>query len=657
MFIFTYTAAVLTLISVGTAAFLFLKGKKDALTFIFILYILADALWIGSNAMADVSKTDGLLIFWSGIGFSASAFIVTFFLIFVDTFVDGKLPSFNRLVLYVLPSVIFTIFSFSEYAIVDTLYPPGEPAQIIPGIQYSFYPLFLFGGLTYALVRLVLLFKRTTGVRRLQTLYIGIGFLAIIIGGVTFGVILPLLGELRFFNVAPQFSLVLVVATAYAIHKHNLFDIRKAVQRSFIYSLLFFFIISFYLSIITLTGFFIQQITPTAILVNAAITTILGIFTVPHIDKYLRKKTDRFFFKDSYDYADALYELSEKIHASVFLKDIQMLTESTLTKILKADMVAVRFVSRNNPEGKKAHDAPAALTIPIEYDGAIIGNIFLGEKRSGEGYTSEDIVLIKTFSHQIATTFEKARLYREVQEYSKELEKRVEERTKEIQQLQEAQKQMMLDISHKLQNPLTVVKSQLAFLEKKGAHDELTMFEHTIDEISAFIYDLLHLAQLETLPQEEASKTPLDLSTHTHELAEYFGVMAHERSIHLDTDIEGKIILHANKSQITELLNNLVSNAVKYCDPEKKDKWIRISLHKNNQTITLIVADNGLGIPGGDIQHVFDRFYRTQRTNSIKGTGLGLAISKRIVELHGGTITVASGKEETVFTTQFYAPF
>lgn len=660
MFFFTYTAAVLAIIFVSTAVLLYFRGKKDTLTRIFILYILANAVWLGGNAMADISKNDSLLIISSGIGFIGSSFIVTFFLIFVDTFVDGKLPSTTRLIAYFLPSALFTIFSFSEYAVLETIYPPDQPAQIVPGIQYYFFLLFLFAGLTYVLFRLVLLYKVSSGKRRLQTLYISIGFVSLFLGGVTFGVILPLLGELRFFNLAPQFTVILIISTGYAILRHNLLDIRIVIQRGFIYSVLFFSIVSFYLAIINLTGIVLGQITQTTIIVHAGLTTLLGIFTVPYIDRYLRRKTDQFFFKDTYNYADALYTLSEEVNKSVLIEDIQQLTEKALCKILKTDTVTTNFVSRSEIprilEEIRNHPNKTTVLIPIIFNETVIGTIFVGEKKSGDSFTSEDVVLIKTFSYQIALAFEKARLFKEVQDHSLELEKKVAERTQQIQKMQEQQTQMMLDISHKLQNPLTIVKTELELLRKQMPwKNEFSFFEKTIDDISLFIYDLLHLARFEVV--EHHSKQRHNLSDHLHELLEYFETIAAQSSIVLRGRIDPDVYFVYNKKEITELLTNLVSNSIKYMGNANGGKReIKVSLEQSSEKIVLIVEDTGIGIDETELPFVFDRFYRadTASQTSIKGTGLGLAISKKIVEVHNGSISVKSTKGSgTAFISAF----
>jgi signal transduction histidine kinase len=386
----------------------------------------------------------------------------------------------------------------------------------------------------------------------------------------------------------------------------------------------------------------------------------LGIFTVPYIDRYLRRKTDKFFFKDAYNYADALYGLSEKINQSVLIEDIKDLTEKTLQTILKTSTVTTSFVSRHQTsevlEAIANHPNKTTLLVPIVFNETIIGTIFLGEKKSGDDYTHEDVVLIKTFSHQIALAFEKARLFKEVQEHSRELEQRVADRTHQIQKLQEQQTQMMLDISHKLQNPLTIVKTELELLRKQMPwKKEFAFFEKTIDDISLFIYDLLHLARFEA--EEHHPKEQHDLSEHLLELLEYFETIADQSSITLEGKIAPDIHFVYSKKEMTELLTNLVSNAIKYMgETNGRERRITVTLTEDSGTITLAVADTGVGIDEKELPHIFERFYRAGAISAttIKGTGLGLAISKKIVEVHNGTISAQSAKGSgTIFTVVF----
>jgi signal transduction histidine kinase len=250
--------------------------------------------------------------------------------------------------------------------------------------------------------------------------------------------------------------------------------------------------------------------------------------------------------------------------------------------------------------------------------------------------------------------FEKARLFKEVQDHSLELENKVRQRTHQIEKMQQQQTQMMLDISHKLQNPLTIVKTELELLRKQMPwKKEFTFFEKTIDDVSLFIYDLLHLARFEGAEQHATER--LNLSEHMLELLEYFETIAAQSSIVLTGQIDPDVYFAYNKKEMTELLTNLVSNSVKYMG-ETSRREIYVSLAQDHEEIRLVIEDTGVGIDEKELPFIFDRFYRSgavQKT-SIKGTGLGLAISKKIVEVHNGSIEAKSAKDMgTSFTIVF----
>lgn len=224
------------------------------------------------------------------------------------------------------------------------------------------------------------------------------------------------------------------------------------------------------------------------------------------------------------------------------------------------------------------------------------------------------------------------------------------ERTAEITALREEEKQMMIDISHGLQTPLTIVKSELGFLRKRDKKNKhLKTSERLIDEISRLIYDLLNLARLEMSdtapPQEE-----VDLSSLVQEMIEYFEVLAREKDIAIASRIDQEIRIRGSKNQLKELVTNLVSNAFKYVIG-KKERKITIALRRLGNRVELTVTDTGGGFPPEDLSKIFNRFYRGSNNTAeeTKGTGLGLAIAKKIVEKHEGTIevTTIAGKGAT----------
>lgn len=511
-----------------------------------------------------------------------------------------------------------------------------------------------------------------SGPARLQMQYLALG--AGIFAFVTFlcNVLLPALGVFELNMLGPISSLAFVGAVAYAIIRHRLLDIRVVIQRGAIYLALVTAVIGFYLFLIFFLGAWFHKAfdREDMIFLGVGILTVCtGIFTVPRLERYFRRVTDEFFFKDRYDYAQALHNLSAILNQNIETAKIVQRTSQALRSILKASEAhVVLFRDRSDPAAKLSW-YPQVRSIALQSKGTILlqvgdrlrrehgievitsillgrrplGAIVLGPKMSGDPYRDEDAQLLTTFSYQAAVALEKARLFEKVKKHSGTLEARVRERTAALEQLQEEQRQMMVDISHRLQTPLTAVKSELDFLKRQPDPPEhLDAFERSIDGISKFIYDLLNLAKL-GITKNDFPKARVDLSGLLRDLAEYFEVMANERNIRLSARIQPRIFIFGNQDHLEELVMNLVSNAFKYLQAGR-DKKVAIVLRQTEERAVLEVVDSGRGIGPEDLDRIFERFYRGRGADidDTSGTGLGLAIAKRIVENHGGTITIES---------------
>ncbi len=548
------------------------------------------------------------------------------------------IPALGALVLSAIPGALFGAINVIE----------GYYIQIENGPFALYYLLTVSFFLLYPIVSLFRKYRdpRYVGVVKEQLRYLLIGISIFFLIGLATNSILPVFFDIYFFNgIGPSFALVLAGFIVYTISRHRFLELRIILQRGLVYSVTLSGIVAFYLSTLHVLGFFIQEAAGTALVLGGGITTIAGIFTVPHIDRYLRRATDKYFFKDTYDYADALLTLSEVTNVHIILEDLIRKAEESLVHIFKTEYAHIAVADEDGapPSIFEAEDR-TTLSIPITLGRSVLGTLELGEKRSGDLYTAVDKALLKTFSSQIAVALEKARLYKMVEDYSRELEERVLTRTSEVIELQEERSRIFLDISHKLQSPLTVMKSELESLKRRESNQkEIAVLNKTIDELSLFLYDLLHLARLDDTP-EYAKKERLNLSELLLELSEYYDVLALDRGITLTSIIEPNIAIVGDREKISELVTNLMSNAIKYMGTREAVREVRIMLKQEDDEILLEVTDTGIGIGEKDLPRIFDRFYRSGSAlaSQIPGTGLGLAIAHKIVEIHGGTIAVES---------------
>lgn len=219
-----------------------------------------------------------------------------------------------------------------------------------------------------------------------------------------------------------------------------------------------------------------------------------------------------------------------------------------------------------------------------------------------------------------------------------------------IENFDRSRSQFVSNASHELKTPLATMKILLQnMIYQPDMPDELrgefmNDMDHEIDRLTGIITDLLTLTQMDShdaaLHMEE-----LDLSGLVEETVHTLRPAAEKGGQTIETEIAPDVCLTGDPSKLSQIIYNLTDNAIKYT-PEKG--VIRITLTQQSKEAVLTVSDNGIGIPEGDIAHIFDRFYRVDkaRSRATGGTGLGLSIVRQMVQLHGGEITVDSAPEK-----------
>lgn len=648
MFIFSYSAAVVAIICFVMAAAIFIK-KRDRLSLCLVIYTSGVGLWNLSNAFADLSWNELTARLWCGLALIGSMIFIVFYVVFLEHFLAQRAFK-NRLVAFfiLLPALFFSIVSFTRLYITDIIIVGITPTITVPGRINYFILAYSLTVIFYGLWRLQTSYQLLAPIKRQQILYIKAGFLVSLGAGIIFTIILPLLGNFMLFSLAAQFTIVAVFLTVYTIYKHNFLDIKIVIQRGLIFSILFICIVSFYLGVLLMVQSTLFGTSEAAHLISGILTCVVGIFSVPKIDALLRHLTDRIFFKEKYDAADVIKDLSEIISASLDLNGLAGNITTILKKKLKIKFVYIEFfsVSPSQVSDKlrllESQYSPK-LVLCLERNGAVVGAMVFGPKLSGDDYAEEDINLFKTLAHQLTLALERYQLYEQVKDYSKNLEKKIEERTMELKTLQEKQSQELFDIAHELQTPLTIMKGEINNLIKNSPaikdcpqKEKVEHLEKNVDRVSNFINSLLKLARMDFMDKQNME--PVNISDLLLELVEEFAVIAEESKVTFYHHIERGIFVCGDKNKLTELVNNLVSNAMKYI---ANNREVTVKLEKTGQMVRLAVIDTGVGIPAEDLPHLFERFYRGKQEQG-SGTGLGLAICKKIVTLHNGEINIKS---------------
>ena len=228
------------------------------------------------------------------------------------------------------------------------------------------------------------------------------------------------------------------------------------------------------------------------------------------------------------------------------------------------------------------------------------------------------------------------------------------------QQLTENERrEFVANVSHELRTPLTSMRSYIEALEEGAWKDPniapnfLSVTRNETDRMIRLVNDLLQLSNMDR-KDEVLNREIIDFNLFISQIIERFEMSYKEVDFVKDL-ANDSIFVEIDPDKMTQVFDNIISNAIKYSQKEQKRVEFHVKQNAFFNRMTISIKDNGLGIPKGKVDKIFDRFYRVDkaRTRQMGGTGLGLAISKDIVEAHDGKIwaTSCEGNGTTVYVT------
>lgn len=227
----------------------------------------------------------------------------------------------------------------------------------------------------------------------------------------------------------------------------------------------------------------------------------------------------------------------------------------------------------------------------------------------------------------------------------------------EERQIEQSKDDLITNVSHDIRTPLTSIIGYLGLLKNSKLNEDQTKYiQIAYDkalQMKALAEDLFEYTTLRSSTNNKLVLAPLHVNSMLEQVAAGFELEAEKKNIAFNVVTRPRdLVIDADAKMIVRMLNNLISNALKYGRGATEINLIANKV--NNEFVELRVENNGEQIPKKSLQKIFDRFYRVESSRNLKtgGTGLGLAITKSIVDLHGGNIKCQSTAELTSFIIQ-----
>ncbi len=286
--------------------------------------------------------------------------------------------------------------------------------------------------------------------------------------------------------------------------------------------------------------------------------------------------------------------------------------------------------------------ARAVLAVPLLREARIVGSLVVSRNSPGD-FPPEVVDLLQTFAAQSTLAIQNARLFREI-----------EQKSQELQIASQHKSQFLANMSHELRTPLNAILGYTELIVDQiygkvpdKIRDVLERVQKSGRHLLGLINDVLDLSKI------EAGQLSLSLSDYSFQDAVQSVVtsvesLAKEKGLRLTADVASALpVGRGDERRIVQVLLNLVGNAIKFTDTGE----VGIRVKRSEDAFLVAVSDTGPGIPESQFQNIFEEFQQIDNssTRTKGGSGLGLAIARKIIEMHGGSIWVEStvGKGST----------
>ena len=674
----------------------------------FSAFSFSIGLWVVGIAGFLRTQNSVLALDWAQFYYIAPLLIAVSGIVFAEAFHSSF--RIRRQLLYpvLLGFLLFCIplIFHREFLINRLIYHYWGKEIVLNVVPYSVYTLYIIS--FYVIV--LDIFRRKSKIlsglyaRQAGVLFKGVTTSAIF--GLLFDLILPLLKNYQYIWIGPLFTSFIVVVVGYSIVRQRMFDIRLAIARS----------LGYVLSLAVLSGFYGFMVFGVATRIaglhfalstQVALSVATGIASLSfnRLRTLFNRATNRLFYQDAYDAQAFMDQLNQALVNNIELKKLLEACSRIIDENLKSeyclfgikethfqelrifgsikksfsdeDITKTRQITPNLGMNVMVVDdlptseeklkqilvsnniavlvrlVPASVSVKERLEG--IGYIILGQKRSGNAYTSKDVQILSIIANELVVAVQNALHFEEIQQFNVTLQQKVDDATRKLrrtnerlEELDETKDDFISMASHQLRTPLTSVKGYLSMVLEGDAGKvnatQTEMLHQAFSSSQRMVYlitDLLNVSRLKT-GKFVIESTPVDLSKVVEEEVAQLVETAQVKNVKLTYDKPANFpILMLDETKTRQVGMNFIDNAIYYTPSSGR---IKVELIDKPTTVELRVIDDGIGVPKAEQHHLFTKFYRATNARKARpdGTGLGLFMAKKVIAAEGGSIIFES---------------
>ena len=688
-------------ISLVLGLFVLFRNPRGAVNRIYFIFSLFASLWIFALYLLYSSSFTNVSILFAGrlsyVAGAGSVYLLYLLSrafprrIITDKIYVDILLGFETLILSVV--TLFTDKIDAGESIVNDI------NITVFGEWFSWYTVHIVGIFLLVLILVYVKYLKLEKSEKSRLLLFFFGLIVAVLIAALTNLVLPLVGYSDFIAYGPLSVVVMVLTLSYAIVRHGLLDINSLVARTVTYALTLLAIVLIE-AVVVVVG---VRLLPDGIdkVTVAAAGAVIIVLGYDYLRRILNKFTERVFFQGRYNTEELLAKLTHYMASYIDIRKLSQKLLSTLVSEMKLTQGAILLIRdhkiiqietvnwvennslRNIDVEELIHvdskrlvfeelengqikeifrELGIAVAMPLSTREGEIGLLLLGQKASGDIYAERDLELLTIFAPQAAVAISNAQAYQEIRDFSKTLEKKVDERTEELKSLQRQELEKANELlkikdefvfiaTHDLATPVTAIAGFVDLLKAsirkvpKDLKEDIKAIDEATVRLRTLVNDLLEVARGES-GTINLNLVPVDVN----EIVKFTVKMLEKKieaakiKVKISIDQKNKMVL-ADKAKLSEVIENLLSNAVKY---NKERGSVEVATTVERDALDILIKDTGIGIPEKEQVKVFSKFFRSEsdETRRRSGTGLGLFVVRMLIEKMKGKISFSSSEGE-----------